>query len=299
MRIFLFFVISISGFLYSATPVQASCACPTSYVANPTQSQCYRNQTMAPTSIAPAQQAIIGDVNQTYYYQYPPVLLTAVSPFPLNAHLSNSSGNNISVINGAGTSMALNVMPTGASFTYWKNRITGPNRISIQSAADWGNSPGAWYTKTVCVNLPLTQKYTMHVGADNRWAVAIDGAPFAKCTDVGNSNSGECFRRGAFIRHVLHAGPHTIEMKYKNDGGEASFWFELLKNDLMQTPTVTQNSQVGVLFSTQSLQNAPNGIDFSQLTETPNPPYCPPGYSYTTCLPGPPTCSRITYIPCL
>src|SRR5262249_26132841 len=122
---------------------------------------------------------------------------------------------------------------------YWQNRVLSTNRISIRS------TPYVWHTKSVCVDIPSAQTYSILVGGDNNWNLKIDGAPYAGCA------GSLCFRNARFLSQEFASGKHLVEMKYYDQGGEGALWFEVFRNSLPSLQRATADGDLDLLFSTK------------------------------------------------
>jgi hypothetical protein len=221
---------------------------------NPAADGCSRELKADPTSGQGAL-IVIGDTDLTYNSGPDYFANTSGStnwPFTLASYTGaiDAVGNPVSE-----TSVGL--------LRYWQNRVLDPvNRISISS------TPFVWHTKSVCIDIPAAQTYTVLAGGDNRWKIKIDGNPYAGCSDT------LCFRNARFLSQDFTSGKHLVEMSYFNDGGPGALWYEIYTNDLKSLQNATQDSDLKLLFSTKSLV----GQNWDYDGEA-----CPPGYSYDAC----------------
>jgi hypothetical protein len=233
---------------------QLSCRCPAGYTVNPAADGCTRELKADPSTGAGAL-IEVGDTDPSYLGG-PDYFATTTGatdwPFTLGSYSSavDTHGDPI-------PETSAGLLP------YWQDRVLNDNtRISIKS------TPYVWHTKSVCIDIPLAQTYSILAGGDNKWKMKIDGAPYAECADT------LCFRNARFLSQKFDSGKHLVELSYENDGGPGALWFEVYTNSLASLQNASRDSDLDLLFSTKDLVG--QRWDYDGVA-------CPPGYSYDAC----------------
>ncbi len=279
----------------------ALCDCPAGYVVNANSTECVKTTFQNTlTSLAPLP-AVRGNTTSPYSSSVGHVSVNASPILPM--HFGSQTGDNYWSANGQNVLLPwiyfnsqnnLSYPDFVQYWNYWTNRYWGPNNISIRSPGDVGN--GTWYSKSVCLNAPATQNYVFSVGADNRWAMYLDGTPYAYChTYPGATYTVGCHQNPLLITQQLTAGSHVLEIKYMNQVTPATsqLWLEVYSNTA--TDLLSTNPSLTPLFSTQSLVNSANGFDYSAVGPDINP-LCPTGFFFDVC--GSKQCKKVSRVAC-
>jgi len=164
-------------------------------------------------------------------------------------------------------------------FQFWHRRVTGPERVSIK-----GKLAEVWYTKTFCIDLPSPKNYLIHVGADNKYRIKIDGKTFAICDMDG------CFGTGVLYNQSLPTGKHLVELKFINKDQDSwgAAWFEIFDNSFRDAKQARFGANMKVVYSSKSLVG-----DFWDYSDE----ICPEGYAYDVCSKDK-TCTKLEYADC-
>jgi len=257
------------------------CDCPAGFSPTSDFLKCSRESVVAPSKPSNPSPIVRGDDDGQSYYTSALFLADADgnSNWPFQTKGKYFDGTHPYVVDSTKSLLAFNgIQLSDPAFSFWRSRVVGNNRVSIQGAND-----NQWYTKTFCIDLPNPKNYLIHVGADNNYRVKIDGKEFADCT-----TSDTCFSSAILYNQSFSAGKHLVELKYVNLGAQGAVWFEVFDNTFNDAKNARRDSDLNVVYSSKSLLG-----DFWDYTNE----ICPDGYAYDVCSKDK-KCSKLEYQDC-
>lgn len=191
---------------------------------------------------------------------------------PLKA---NSASSSVPVDDdGAGVALPFDTVTTGS---LWISNH--PARGRLGSVGIWADSdPGLqWIGFSRCIDVPVTGKYCIGLGADNQMRFKLNGELIAQWLDPVQEN----FKFWHVIEITLNQGVNVLEMEGLNNGAAAGFGFEIYQatiDDLISLTSISELNTSGyVLFSSLDALG-----EFFTIGET-SGYTCPEGYAYDAC----------------
>jgi len=144
-----------------------------------------------------------------------------------------------------------------------------------------------WIGFSDCVDVPVTGKYCIGIGADNFVKIKIDGTEIFTALFAQQPN----FKSWWVLEVNLEEGPHVIELEGNNDSQCAAFAAEIYQATAATLQTFSTQGQVDatVIFST--VDRIGSNFDIGSESGF----ICPEGFAYDSCDTG--ECVKITYSP--
>lgn len=324
-------------------PIRSTCACPAGSIVSPDNASCIKTTQVAPLTVPPELQMGVGDKDTSYYTT--PVALVhsenyagqALKTAPALATFTGAATSPafttagyapVSTFTGNVTLPYSSIPVTSPVYAFLHNRMSATNAvggynvatsmIAVRPIVPWQASFNQFYGMSVCVNIPTTKSYTIHIGGDNYWRSKLDGTNFIDASG-GQSNN---FMTGLFVSQTLKAGLHHFEISASNLDSYRGLWFEILDNSV-DTGTgslwnATAESNLNKIYSTRNLvatappydatipfshdinRIIPGGKFFGPLNAA--TPVCPAGYEYNAspnACGSAQTCVKIERLSCL